>query len=61
MLVWVWIILATYHDVLDLHIRERFYEYMYVRLLGCMSTPLYVHVTHAQYRHTRTHITHTTQ
>jgi len=34
------------------------HEYMYVRMLGCMSTPLYVHVTHTQHTHTRTH-THT--
>ena len=31
------------------------HEHMYVRMLGCMSTPLYVHVTHTQHTHTRTH------
>jgi len=31
---------------------------MYVRILGSMSTPLYVHVTHTQHTHTRTHNTH---
>jgi len=60
MLVWVWNILVTYHDVPDLHIHKRLHEYMYVRMLGCMSTPLYVHVTHTQHTHTRTHNTHTT-
>ena len=35
------------------------YEYIYVRMLGCMSTPLYVHVTHTQHTHTHTHNTHT--
>ena len=35
------------------------YEYMYVRMLGRMSIPLYVHVTHTQHTHTRTHNTHT--
>jgi len=34
------------------------HEYIYVRMLGCMSTPLYVHVTHTQHTHTRTHNTH---
>jgi len=48
---------STYHDVPDLHVHERLHEYMY----GCMSTPLYVHVTHTQHTHTRTHNTHTTQ
>jgi len=60
MFVWVWNMLVTYYDVRDLHIHERLYEYMYVRMLGCMSTPLYVHVTHTQHTHTltytRTHI-----
>jgi len=30
-----------------------------VRMSGCMSTPLYVHVAHTQHTHTRTHNTHT--
>jgi len=53
MCVWVWNILVTYHDVPDLNIHEYLYEYMYVRMLECMSTPMYVHVTHTQ--HTGTH------
>jgi len=44
MFVWVWNILVTYHDVPDLHIHKRLHEHIYVRMLGCMSTPLYVHV-----------------
>jgi len=28
------------------------HKYMYVRMLGCMSTTLYVHVTHTQHTHT---------
>jgi len=44
MFVWVWNTLVTYHDVPDLHVHEHLHEYMYVRMLGCMSTPLYVHV-----------------
>ena len=60
MLVWVWNILVTYHDVTDLHIHGRLYEYMYVRLFEFMSTPLYVHVTHTQHTHSCTQNTHTT-
>jgi len=60
MLVWVWKFLVTYHDVPDLHIHRRLYEYMYVRLFEFMSTPLYVHVTHTQHTHACTKITHTT-
>ena len=46
--------LVTCHDVRDLHIHGHLHEYMYVRMLGCMSTPLYVHVmhTHTQNIHT---------
>ena len=46
-------------------VHERLYEYMYVRMTGCMSTPLYVHVTHTQhtrtltYTHTHIHAHHT--
>jgi len=57
MFAWVWNILVTYHDVPDLH--QRLNECMYVRMLECMSTPLYVHVTHTQHTHTRIHNTHT--
>jgi len=46
-------------DVPDLHIHERLHEYMFVRMLGCMSTMLYVYVTHTQHTHTRAHNTHT--
>jgi len=53
MFVWVWNISVTYHDVPDLH--QRLNECMYVRMLEYMSTPLYVHVTHTQHTHTRTH------
>jgi len=51
---------STYHYVPVLHIHERLHEYVYLRMLGCMSTPLYVHVTHTQHAHTRTHNTHHT-
>jgi len=34
------------------------HEYMYVRMIGCTSTPLYVHVTHTKHTHTRTYNTH---
>jgi len=54
MFVWVWNISITYHDVPDLH--QSLNECMYVRMLECMSTPLYVHVTHTQ--HTYTHTQH---
>jgi len=54
MFVWVWNISVTYHDFLDLH--QRLNECIYVRMLEYMSTPLYVHVTHAQ--HTYTHTQH---
>jgi len=57
MFVWVWNISFTYHDVPDLH--QRLNEFMYVRMLECMSTPLYVHVTHTQHTHTHIHNTHT--
>jgi len=60
MFIWVWNMLVTYHDVRDLHIHERLYKCMYGRTLRCMSTPLYIHVTHTQHIHTlpytRTHI-----
>jgi len=44
---------------------ERLYECMYVRMLGCMSPPLYVHITHTHntrihshtHAHTYPHIT----
>ena len=60
MLVWVWNILVTYHDVTDLHIHGRLYEYMYVRLFEFMSTLLYVHVTYKQHTLPYTQKTHTT-
>jgi len=59
MFIWVGNFLVTYHNVSDLHIHECLHDYMYVRMLGCMSTPLYVQVTHTQHTHTRTHIIHT--
>jgi len=34
-------------------------EYMHVRMLGTMSTLMYVHITHTQHTHTCTHNTHT--
>ena len=60
MLAWVWKILVTYHDVPDLHIHERLYEYMYVRLLEFMSTPcMYMSRTHNTHIHAhRTHTPH---
>jgi len=45
----------------DLNKHQRLHEYMFVSMLGCMSTPMYVHVTHTHHTHTRTHNTHTTQ
>jgi len=57
MFAWVWNILVTYHDVPDLH--QCLNECMYVRMLECMSTLLYVHVTHTQHTHTRIYNTHT--
>jgi len=54
MVVWVGKFLFTYHDVPDLHIHGRLHEYMYVRMLGRTSTPLYVHVMQTQHTYTRT-------
>jgi len=65
MFIWVWNILITYHDVRNLHIHERLYKCTYGCMLGCMSTPLYIHVTHTQhihtlpYTHTHIHTHHT--
>ena len=42
--------MLTQHTHLQIH--ERLHECMYVRMLGCMSAPLYVHVTHTQHTHT---------
>ena len=53
MFVWVWNILVIYHDEPDLH--QRLNECMDVRMLECMPTPLYVHVTQTQHTHTRIH------
>jgi len=57
MFVWVWNISVTYRDVPEP--LERLNECMYVHMLECVSTPLYVHVTHTQHTHTRTHNTNT--
>jgi len=38
MFAWVWNMLLTYHNVRDLNIHERLYEYLSVRMPGCMST-----------------------
>ena len=48
------------HTMMFLHIHRRLHEYIYVRMLGCMSTLLYVHATHTQHTHTRTNDTHHT-
>jgi len=47
---------STYMSVCN---ETTLHKYMCVRMLGCMSTPLYVHVTHTQHTHTHTHNTQT--
>jgi len=56
-LVWALNILVQHHDVSDLHMHERLHEYMYVRMLRCMSAPLYMLCT--LNTHIHAHTTHT--
>jgi len=51
---------VTYRNARDLNVHEHMSKCLYVRMLGSMFTPLYVHVTHTThtYTHTRIH-THT--